>query len=130
MTNDQKSLAAYRIEQASSTLKAAQSERAAGRFADAINRAYYAMFYAGLAPLASRGVGTSKHTGVVSKVSELFVKDGPLPLRLGRALRQAFDLRQKSDCTAFFSPSQEQTDQIIAWAEEFVQQSRRVLGPL
>ena len=86
------------------------------------------MFYAALALLASRQIGTSKHAGLIARVSEQFIRNCPLPSRLGRALNQAFDLRQKADYREFFEPTAEQADQIVTWAAEFMAESRRILS--
>lgn len=128
MNVETRALVEYRLVQAEESLAAAKSERTAGRLRDAINRAYYAMFYAGLALLASRGFGASKHSGLVAKVSEEFIKSGPLRPELGRALNLAFDLRQKADYREFFEPTAQQADELLAAAAEFVSESRRVLG--
>ncbi len=79
MTDDLRKLIAYRIEQAAETLDVARELSAAGHYRDAVNRAYYAMFYCGLALLASRGLGTSKHSGVLSLFNRYFVKNGRIP---------------------------------------------------
>jgi len=42
----------------------------------AVSRAYYAMFYATSALLASKGISRSKHSGVCSAFGEHFVKTG------------------------------------------------------
>lgn len=128
MSEEVQALVSYRLVQAEQALAAARSEQEAGRFRDAINRAYYAMFYCGLALLASRRIGANKHSGLIAKVSELFVKEGPLPGHLGRALNLAFDLRQKADYREFFEPTPEQTAQVISSADEFLAETKKVLA--
>lgn len=128
MNKDLQAIVEYRLGQADEAPSSAVADRDAGRLAGAISRGYYAMFYAALALLASRQVGTSKHAGVIAKLSELFIKRGPLPPHLGRALNQAFDLRQKADYREFFHPTLEQVDQVITSAREFISQSRHLLA--
>lgn len=128
MSQDVQALVLYRLSQADEALAAARAERAAGRRRSAINRAYYAMFYASLALLTSRQVGTSKHSGVVARVSEHFIKTGLLPAEMGRALNQAFALRQKADYREFFEPTPDQVDQVLAWAAGFLAAARQLLG--
>ena len=60
------SLLRYRLEQAHETLREAEILLAQAAFRGAVNRAYYAMFYVILALLATRGLGTSKHSGVLA----------------------------------------------------------------
>jgi uncharacterized protein (UPF0332 family) len=45
-------------------------------YASAINRAYYAVFYAANAALSTLGLERSKHSGVVSEFRARFVKTG------------------------------------------------------
>ena len=126
MTSDLKALVDFRLQQAGETLAAARDMLAAGHHRDAINRGYYAMFYAGLALLASRAIGTSKHTGVVSLFGQEFVKTGLFSPSAGRHLRQAFELRQECDYEDFVHPTREQAEEIVAHAREFLDEAQRV----
>ena len=65
----------------------------------AVNRAYYAMFYAAHAALAHRGVeaAISKHGTVVALFGQHLVKTRLLPRSLGTSLNQMLELRQKAD---------------------------------
>jgi uncharacterized protein (UPF0332 family) len=56
----------------------------------AVNRAYYAMFYAVLALLAQRRQETSKHAGAISLFDREFVKPGVFPRELSQWLHHAF----------------------------------------
>ena len=59
-------------------LQAAKSNLQQSFYGVAITRAYYAMFYAASALLASEGISRSKHSGVHSAFGERFVKGGPI----------------------------------------------------
>lgn len=87
----------YRIEQANETLREAEILLGESALRGAINRAYYAMFYALLALLATKQLGTSKHSGALSLFDREFVKTGLFPRELSRSLRLAFTLRQTHD---------------------------------
>lgn len=130
MNEDVRRLIAYRLDQAQETLNAARELSAGGYSRDAINRAYYAMFYCGLALLASKGLGASKHSGVLSLFSRHFIKTGAFPIDYGRYLREAFELRQGADYREFIRITPEQVQEAIAHAESFLQHSRHVLGNL
>ena len=56
----------YRMEQAHETLREAEILLGEAAIRGAVNRAYYAMFYALLALLATRQLGTSKLCGAIS----------------------------------------------------------------
>ena len=60
-------------EQACST---AQVNLDAGDFRAAVNRAYYAVFYAASAMLLTKGLERRRHSGVIGAFREHFVKDG------------------------------------------------------
>ncbi len=127
MTEDVRKLIAYRLDQAAETLDAARELSATGHYRDAINRVYYAMFYCGLALLASKGLGASKHSGVLSLFNRYFVKTGEFPIEDGRHLQEAFELRQGSDYREFVQITQAQVQETMAKAETFLQHTRRVL---
>jgi uncharacterized protein (UPF0332 family) len=82
--------------------QAAQSARTLLESGDpngAVNRAYYAMFYAAHAALEHRGieVASSKHGILVGRFGEHFVKTGILPRALGTSLNRTLEMRQKAD---------------------------------
>lgn len=127
MTDDLRKLIIYRLEQAAQTLDVARELSAAGHYRDTVNRAYYAMFYCGLALLASKGLGTSKHSGMLSLFNRYFVKTGEFPLEDGRRLQEAFELRQRSDYHEFIQITLEQAQEAVAKAEAFLEHTRRAL---
>ena len=127
MTGEASYLVSRRFEQATETLEAAVQLLNTGHDRDAINRAYYSMFYVGLALLATRMLGTSKHSGVIGLFGKYFVKTGEFSPEAGRHLREAFDLRQKSDYREDFDPSHEQAIEIVTHAGAFMEEARQVL---
>lgn len=71
MTDDTlRELLHFRLEQAHESLREADVLCAAQANRGAVNRAYYAMFYALLALLATKQLGTSKHSGAISLFDE------------------------------------------------------------
>jgi uncharacterized protein (UPF0332 family) len=69
----------YRLHQAAEALVAARTLLAAALYRDSVNRAYYAMFYALLAVLVTRKLGTSKHSSAIELFDREFVKSGIFP---------------------------------------------------
>ena len=86
-----------RMRQAEETLREARILLGEQANRGAVNRAYYAMFYAVLALLATKGLGSSKHSGVIALFDREFVKPGDLPRELSRSLHLAFEHRQQAD---------------------------------
>lgn len=72
-------LVRYRLQQAVETLREARLLLDQSAWRSAQNRAYYAMFYAVSALLATRQLGSSKHSGVLGLFDREFVKPGLLP---------------------------------------------------
>ena len=128
MSTDQThALVRYRLEQADETLTAARLLAEAGLFRQSAGRSYYAMFYAVLALLASRGLGTSKHSGALSLFDKLFVKEGPFSHDRSRSLHELFDLRQRADYREMFDLSAERAESAIGSAKEFIAEARKFL---
>lgn len=127
MNDDLQKLITYRLDQAAETLEAAQQLFAAGHHRDAVNRAYYVMFYCGLALLASKGLGASKHSGVLSLFNRYFVKTGEFPVEDGRHLQEAFELRQGGDYREFIQITPNQAQETIQKARTFLQHARQAL---
>ena len=119
---NKKVLIQYRMDQAHVALKEAvflreNSESTLG----AVNRAYYAMFYAVLALLQHIEKVPHKHTGAISLFDSEFVKKGIFDKKLSSFLHQTFVFRQESDYHTIEPVSPDKTDEIIKQASVFVQ---------
>lgn len=120
-------LLSYRLEQSDETFQEAIILRDAGALRGAANRAYYAMFYATLALLATRRLGTSKHSGVLALFDREFVKTGLLPRQLSKNLHLAFERRQVHDYAELAELDEATVDQMIADAQAFIEAARSFL---
>lgn len=114
-------LVLYRLTQARETLREAEILRAAAAQRGAINRAYYAMFYALLALLATRQLGTSKHSGAIGLFDREFVKPGLFAVDLSRALHLAFDRRQSQDYGEWIALEVGALDETLSDAQRFIE---------
>jgi uncharacterized protein (UPF0332 family) len=117
-------LVSLRMQQAAETLREAQVLNAEHAGRGAVNRAYYAMFYAVLGLLATRGLGSSKHSGAISLFDREFVKPGDLPKELSRSLHMAFEHRQQSDYGELAQLDEPTVADAIQQAETFIQNVR------
>ncbi len=117
-------LITLRMEQATETLQEARILIAEHASRGAVNRAYYAMFYAVLALLATKGLGSSKHSGTISLFDREFVKPGDLPKELSRALHMAFERRQQADYGELIQLDEPAAKRAIEEAEMFIQKIR------
>lgn len=110
----------YRLEQATEALAAAALNLSGNLKRSAVNRAYYAMFYAVLALLAARQTETSRHSAAIAQFDLAYVKPGLFRTELSRWLHQAFLHRQAVDYGAEESLSTDEIDALLAHAREFV----------
>lgn len=78
------------LRMAGEALASGRSELDAGRFAFAVNRAYYAAFYAASAVLLSRGRHFVKHNGVQAALHRDLVHEGLLAPEHGDACDELF----------------------------------------
>lgn len=85
------------VVRASTELAAARLLADNGFGAQAVSRAYYAAFYAAEAALLHIGETRAKHSGVVSAVGRLLVRERGLDERAGRLLRSLFERRSQAD---------------------------------
>jgi uncharacterized protein len=69
----------------------------ASRWNSALNRLYYAAFYAARALLATQNLDSSRHSGVISLFQEHFVRTGVVLQDTARALPRLFEKRQTTD---------------------------------
>jgi uncharacterized protein (UPF0332 family) len=128
--SDQRSeLITLRLDQAQQALRSAKILLDSDDTQGAVNRSYYAMFYAVSALLETRRLGTSKHSGAISLFDREFVKAGVFDKRLSKSLHRAFNLRQESDYSPEKSVSYESALNQQEDAVEFVEALWQYLLP-
>jgi uncharacterized protein (UPF0332 family) len=66
-------------------------------YAAAVNRAYYAIFYAANALLVTKGLERSKHSGVIAAFRRHFVKTGTVAPEFSTFYGEAMDERHTGD---------------------------------
>ena len=125
MTRDEATAQAVRywLAKARECLASAEDEARSGRLSFAVNRCYYAAFYAASAALLARGKRFVKHSGVRAAVHRDLVKPGSLQEDLGRIYDRLFHDRQQGDYIEFVSFDAVDVGSTIA-------ESRRLVGAL
>jgi uncharacterized protein (UPF0332 family) len=94
---ERKEYALYRIETARKTLGAAKVLAESDYWNSAVNRLYYALFYAVNALLVMHRIQTKSHSATKGQFSYHFVRTGKFAKEHGRLLSKLFDWRQKGD---------------------------------
>jgi len=97
----------YRIKSAFTTLDAAKILADNGYWNSAVNRLYYAAFYAVNALLVKNELFPGSHSGMRTKFSLHFIKTGKLDVRYGKLLSELYDWRQKGDYDNIFDYNEE-----------------------
>jgi len=92
-----------------------------------VSRCYYAMFFMAEAMLLSKGISASSHKGVISLFGKHFIKTNILKEELGKALRRAYDLRQKGDYATGFTVSDREAKKSLETAKRFVAEAEKYL---
>jgi uncharacterized protein (UPF0332 family) len=110
--------------------QALQTARAILRLPDveaAINRAYYAAYYAATAALLHVGETPKTHKGIHLRFHLHFVSSGSLPEAMGRTLDHAFAMRQRADYEAITVFDERAAADLIADVERFVEAVQEML---
>jgi uncharacterized protein (UPF0332 family) len=109
------------------TLEATQVLAEHGYWRDVLSKAYFAMFYAASALLCADGISVSKHSAVVALVGERFAKPGRIDRKLHRMLIDMLDERHVADYRIEMEITQEEAEQGLRSAREFVGAIREYL---
>jgi len=111
----------YRLERAKESLRDAQIlYENNGSPSSIVNRAYYAIFYTALALLVTADVEPAKHSGVLAKFDELFIRHGVFPKEMSKIIHHAFDMRQAGDYQKSTIITKEQAIYVLQSAKEFI----------
>jgi hypothetical protein len=115
MTMDQEAYIRYRLQRARATLDEAKTLLDAGHLHGAVNRLYYACFYAVCALIFTEGKSSSKHSGVRAFFDEGWLKPHRVSAELGRFYRRVFKERQRAD---YEGPVHFTDTEVRGWFEE------------
>ena len=125
-------LARHRMSRAREALAEGDHLLTKGSPRGAVNRFYYAAFYAARALLATREVDSSKHSGVISLFQTHFVKSGLISPNNAKALPRSFEKRQDTDYGDFAVVTPEEAQRIrqecCAFLEECAQTLDRLIA--
>jgi uncharacterized protein (UPF0332 family) len=97
-------------------------------FEDAVSRAYYAVFHAACALLASIGRTVRTHDGLRAAIAAHFVKPGHLDAKYSRLLSRTAADRNDADYSAVSTFRAEDAEQTLKQAGEFVEAVAGYLG--
>lgn len=122
MTDGQRDLVRHRMERAYETLQEARLLVEGGHLHGAANRIYYACFYAVVALLLTKELSSPKHSGVMALFNRHFVKEGILPVDMGKFYSRVFDRRLEGDYGELVDLVPLDLEADLAKAAEFIAQ--------
>jgi uncharacterized protein (UPF0332 family)/predicted nucleotidyltransferase len=105
----------------------AQATSAQGRYHTAANRAYYAVFYAANAMLATMGLQRSKHSAVKAAFHEKFIKTRQIETAYGDDYKVTMRKRDIADYDVDASVDQAFARDCVERAQRFVERMERHL---
>ena len=117
----------YRIDKAEEVYSAAVLLYNAGQWNSAINRLYYACFYAASALLLKRGVGAKSHGGVIAKFSENIVRTGEMSAEEYRVYSKLLNWRTKGDYSDMFDFTEEDVASVMVPTRTFLDKVKQLI---
>jgi len=122
-----KALTTYWIEKAHESLESARSEYASGRLSFAVNRIYYACFYALSALLRHKEKTFKRHKGLRSALHRDLVKAGIVEERWGKFFDEVFESRQRGDYKPMVTFQPEHVTELLEQAEHFLKEMENLI---
>lgn len=127
MSPEHKSVARAKLEKARAALRDAQVAATHGGNLNAINRCYYACFYAISALLFTDDKWSKKHKGVQSLFNNEYIRTGILSLSSGDTYNQLFERRLYCDYYDFASVEDEEVTQWIVRTEALIDEVAEIV---
>ena len=121
-------LAKQRMEKAKNRLADAEDNYERGSYETSVSRSYYAIYAAAKSLLATKGLDSSKHSGVISLFNLHFVKTGIVSKEISAIIINAREARVKSDYEDWFEITQEEAKFQLENAGRFVAEVERALS--
>ena len=115
-----KALVNYRLERAYKTLEEAALLEEKEYYNAAVNRLYYACYYATEALLLKHKIEAKSHAGVKAMLGLHFVSKGLIPVAIGKILSTLYEKRQSGDYDDFIYCDKEMTDDLTVQAKTYI----------
>lgn len=117
MSENKKDLSKHRLETARETMRSAKYNFEGKFYRDAINRAYYVVFYAIKAVLALDGKDFKRRKDAIAYFNKEYVATGIFSREVGKNLGRIKMKREEGDYTDFFLASCEEASKQVERAE-------------
>ena len=118
----------YRIKKAKNTLEEVQTHIDNRFYNTAINRMYYACFYAISALLLKHNIEVSSHAGVRQQFGQHFVKTGIIERDLAKYYTELFEKRNKGDYNDFYDCDEETVSKLYPFSKTLIEKIEILLN--
>lgn len=125
---ERQDLVQYRLASAAETLQEIDLHIENELWNTAVNRLYYACFYAVSALLAKNEIYTKTHTGAIRMFAQHFVKTGIINEDLGIFYAKIFDMRQNADYEDFLDYERSDVEALLEPATNLIRHISAVIS--
>ncbi len=125
---ERQELVKYRIQKAKETFNEVEIHIKNGFWNTAVNRLYYACYYAVIALLIKNEINTQTHAGVRQMFGLHFIKTCIVEQELGKFFSNIFDLRQTGDYDDFIDFNKEEVIDLIAPANRLISKIEELIN--
>jgi len=126
---EREAIVKYRLERANRTLKEAKGSIDQCFWHTAVNRLYYACFYAVSALLINNGYAAYTHHGTFSMFGKHFVSVGLISIEQNKFYRRVLELRQSGDYDDFIEYDANEILPLVEPAEKFISTIENLIKP-
>ena len=116
----------HRLRRANETFIEADILLKAAKKPGAVNRIYYAVFYAASALLLNHGFSSLKHSGLIALFHKEIVNKGILDKEYGKILERAFAYRTEGDYKEKRSFEREQVESLFHDGTRFIERIKEL----
>jgi uncharacterized protein (UPF0332 family) len=124
---ERKTVVQFRMEKSQKTFAEIALLLSNGLWHTAVNRLYYACYYAVGALLVQNGIETHSHNGVINQMGLHFVRTGVLPVEQGKFYQRLFELRQTGDYSDWITIEEEDVKPLVDKAALFIHSIEKLL---
>lgn len=125
---DREELIRYRISKAKDTLQEVNLHIENELWNTAVNRLYYACYYAVTALLIDNNIKTKSHKGARQMFGLHLVKPGLIDKSLAKFFTDLYDLRQTGDYDDFIEFTKEDVLDLLKPANDFISRTENILS--
>jgi len=128
MKKEIRALVIYRLNRSDESLEEALILLKRDHVNTFVNRLYYACFYAVTALLLSKGLSSSKHSGVRALFHQNFVKNELVTRKMGKFYDKLFDTRQKGDYADLVYFDKKEVGSWFDETKKFISSIKNIIG--